>query len=173
MSISAVGSYAMENIEAMQSRMFSKAEVNKDGGIDQAEFETGFSKMQDTLDISQEALEMFSSLDADGDGSLNMREMGQAKPPGMENGIYSPQTMRQGGMQKLDVNSDGVLDRDEVSTMASDVSEHTGESVSVDDIMSQFDANGDGVLDSSEQPPPSTTTATRRDDGNGGVFGGG
>ena len=65
---------------------------------------------------------------------------------------------------KVDSNTDGVIDKVEISDLAKKLSEDTGTSLNVDDIFSAYDADGDGKLSQTEldsfmrenaPPPPS------------------
>ena len=63
---------------------------------------------------------------------------------------------------KVDSNTDGVIDKVEISDLAKKLSEDTGTSLNVDDIFSTYDADGDGKLSQTEldsfmrenAPPP-------------------
>ena len=52
--------------------------------------------------------------------------------------------------KELDTDSNGGLDKTELSTMAKELSKMTGKTINVDDAMKTYDANGDGKLSQDE-----------------------
>ena len=52
--------------------------------------------------------------------------------------------------KELDTDSNGGLDKTELSTMAKELSKMTGKTINVDDTMKTYDANGDGKLSQDE-----------------------
>ncbi len=157
MAVGNVGGFSCcQDIGAIQAKMFSRADVNGDGGIDQSEFEQGHNKIKDKLEISQEASELFAQLDADGSGRLDESEMSQAKPPQFDSGTYSSESVRQNIMSMIDTDGDGSISKTEADEMPMGPD---GKSFS--DIFSELDLNGDDLVDQDEQaamrekmPPP-------------------
>src|SRR5665647_1389191 len=52
--------------------------------------------------------------------------------------------------KELDTDSNGGLDKTELSVMAKELSKMTGKTLNVDDAMTTYDANGDGKLSQDE-----------------------
>ena len=75
--------------------------------------------------------------------------------------------MKEKMFTKLDGNSDGSLDRAEMESFAEELSQKTGQEVSVDEFVSSLDTDGDGVVSQDEfmagkppKPPEKTGNTT-------------
>ncbi|RJR32956.1 MAG: hypothetical protein C4567_17505 [Deltaproteobacteria bacterium] len=69
-------------------------------------------------------------------------------------GGYNPPSiseMRQRMFTKMDQDGDGVISRGECETAAQEMSQHTGLSITADQMMSIFDLDQDGVITQAEQ----------------------
>jgi Ca2+-binding EF-hand superfamily protein len=78
--------------------------------------------------------------------------------------LSSMEMRRNDLFNKVDSNTDGGIDKVEISDLAKKLSEDTGITMNVDDIFSTYDADGDGKLSKTEldgfmrenaPPPPS------------------
>lgn len=63
----------------LQDKMLKKMDTDSSGGVDQTEFKAALEKVAGKLgvDAGEGAEELYASLDADSDGSLNGGEVGQ------------------------------------------------------------------------------------------------
>ncbi len=76
-------------------------------------------------------------------------------------GMQSMRPQNHNPFEKLDANADGGLDSTELATMAKHVSERSGTSVSVEDLLTGLDTDGNGQVSQAEfdagrpeGPPP-------------------
>jgi Ca2+-binding EF-hand superfamily protein len=60
------------------------------------------------------------------------------------------QAMRQAMFKQLDQNGDGSVGKGDLQALAQNISQTTGASINVDQVMTKLDANQDGVIDQSE-----------------------
>lgn len=79
---------------------------------------------------------------------MQMNMMQGPKPPSMEDKFA-----------ELDTDGSGTLNTEELEVMASEISEMTGETLTVDDLLSKMDTDGSGTLEVGEMqrpdgPPP-------------------
>lgn len=56
--------------------------------------------------------------------------------------------------QELDSDGDGALSLEELQTMAEEISEMTGQTVTAEDLLEKMDTDGNGSLEKSEMPQP-------------------
>ena len=63
----------------LQDKMLKKMDTDSSGGVDQTEFKAALEKVAGKLgiDVGEGSEELYASLDADSDGSLNGAEVGQ------------------------------------------------------------------------------------------------
>jgi len=70
---------------------------------------------------------------------------------GGEYNMLSITEMRQRMFNRMDQDGDGVISASECETAANDMSQHTGLSITADEMMSIFDLDQDGVITQAEQ----------------------
>lgn len=169
MSIGALGSTSsvdgVSRIQEMQ-KLFQKADVNSDNGIDSEEFSKIFSRGSDSVEISAEAQELFDSLDANGDGTLDENEHADgADDIGKMLDANAPSASEMGQMflgefpADLDIDGDGVIDEDEFAEMLAKRAEETGEELDADELFAELDKDGNGTLSAEEMRPPEDSPA--------------
>jgi|WetSurMetagenome_2_1015567.scaffolds.fasta_scaffold43941_4 hypothetical protein len=73
---STIGNIGSYDPTALYESLFKKIDSNSDDGVDEAEFESALSKMASDKNVSaDEAKQMFATLDADGNGTIDTKEM--------------------------------------------------------------------------------------------------
>ena len=146
---------------------FKSLDSDGSGSLDKSELSElakELSKMAGkTLDIDAS----ITTSDSDGDGALSqeetdamMREVLGPPPGGGPGGPGGPSPEER--FAELDGDGSGGLNLEELTTMASDFSEKTGQSLDVSEAISTYDLDGDGELNSEEMaammeelaPPP-------------------
>lgn len=80
-------------------------------------------------------------------GSQGTMPMMSARPP-------APPPDPEEKFQELDSDGDGSLSLEELQTMAKEISEMTGQTVTAEDLLEKMDADGNGSLQLSEMPEP-------------------
>ncbi|GMS88968.1 hypothetical protein PENTCL1PPCAC_11143, partial [Pristionchus entomophagus] len=116
---------------------FDSVDVNRDGVIDGAEFEKWGEKKLHLK--SDQRKNLFLSYDADRDGTLHISEF---VPLAAAIG-QTPQLSKHDIFDRLDRNSDGVVDASERSTSGIDA-------VVINGLVTVADMNGDGLLSRAE-----------------------
>lgn len=118
------------------AEIFSKADEDGNGSLDQTEFESLLSKMSKTSNTSMNIEEMFAAYDVDGDGALNEEETKAAMEANRPQGPPSGDGMM-GGMQgsqgidfsqmfsDADEDGNGSIDETEFQTLAEKLSGST------------------------------------------------
>ena len=190
----------MLSLQASQSNrgpqaMFNKIDSDGDGGINQAEFEQVAAKISEMTGNTVNFQDTLATYDADGNGTLSATEMDSfmkdnAPPPPPDGGMGMEESESNSLMSMLsrlnmnnsqassnmfdDIDSDGngSIDASELQTLVDDLSEMTGQSLSADDIMAEYDTDNDGVLAKEElgsfmqdnaPPPPPMMQGTGQD----------
>lgn len=141
-------------------KLLSKLDTDQSGGVDGTELQSLIDdvaqKTGTTLDTS--AKDMLTQYDADGDGSLNGDELGDA----MKNLLPPPPTTMEfaqsRGMAgddlfgKVDSDGDGSVNQDELQSLLEKMSGGTASKTgtSSDELFAQLDADGDGKLSQAE-----------------------
>lgn len=170
-----------------QAKMFAKVDADSNGGVDQTELSTMLTDISKKTGVSLgDSKELFTKMDSDSDGSLSSDELGQ----GMKDLMPPPSTMDfaqsrstggsgSGGNQddlfaKVDTNSDGSLDADELKVLTDKIQSDTGQDVSTQ--FSKLDTDGDSKLSQTEfeagrPQPPGGTNGTQSAQGTGGPKG--
>lgn len=141
-------------------KLLSKLDTDQSGGVDGTELQSLIDDVAQktgmTLDTS--AKDMLTQYDADGDGSLNGDELGDA----MKSLLLPPPTTMEfaqsRGMAgddlfaKVDGDGDGSVSQDELQSllekMSGGAASKTG--TSSDELFTQLDADGDGKLSQAE-----------------------
>lgn len=99
----------------LQDKMLKKMDTDSSGGVDQTEFKAALDKVAGKLgiDVGEGSEELYASLDADSDGSLNGSEVGQL----LQN-LFTPPSNTQAFVQsrgdearfaELDADADGNI----------------------------------------------------------------
>jgi len=99
----------------LQDKMLKKMDTDSSGGVDQTEFKAALDKVAGKLgiDVGEGSEELYASLDADSDGSLNGAEVGQL----LQN-LFAPPSNTQAFVQsrgdearfaELDADADGNI----------------------------------------------------------------
>lgn len=99
----------------LQDKMLKKMDTDSSGGVDQTEFKAALEKVAGKLgiDVGEGSEELYASLDADSDGSLNGSEVGQL----LQN-LFTPPSNTQAFVQsrgdearfaELDADADGNI----------------------------------------------------------------
>ncbi|MDD4664287.1 MAG: EF-hand domain-containing protein [Caldisericia bacterium] len=170
MTVSGIGSsyqsLALLQLERMKQNtasMLKKFDSNEDGVLSKDEFSTLLTDLTEkTGGTSLDVEELFSTLDTNDDNTLNadeMEELSKLMPP-------PPPPPDGGGMfaemlKKFDTNGDGVLSKEELSSLVNDISSKSGQTLDADKIFTALDVNGDNTIDEEEMkefgkivPPP-------------------
>jgi Ca2+-binding EF-hand superfamily protein len=156
----------------MSEELFSKADANGDGTVDETELAQALSSQSKVGGgDGPSAEELFDFLDADGDGSITEQEhadglqtlqdqlqgqqdsmamMGMLEMMGMK--APSDQDQTSGGLfSELDANGDGVIDETELASALGDSSSVDNEEESgVEELIAALDADGDGAISEDE-----------------------
>ena len=164
----------MPGMQNMAAHMFKQIDTDGDGGINQAELTSmaeAFNEMTgNTIDV-EGAIDTY---DTDGDGSLSQEEMKafmeeNVPPPDLNSGMQGMQNVAANSLMDVLGNSedeeeeDAVfnLDQAQMRMMAQEFSDTTKEFMGVDELMSAYDSDEDGVLNQdeletmmNEMPPP-------------------
>jgi Ca2+-binding EF-hand superfamily protein len=163
------GSYMYSTqMAAMRKPMgnpFEENDSNGDGSLDKVEITSFADKISEMTGQTVDVDQMISDLDADEDGLVSEEEFEAGRPQGPPPGMMG----MMGGMQghpgnpfeENDSNGDGSLDKDEITSFADKISEMTGQTVDVDQMISDLDADEDGLVSEEEfeagrpeGPPP-------------------
>ncbi|MEG6552095.1 EF-hand domain-containing protein [Desulfocurvibacter africanus] len=159
----------------MSEELFSKADANGDGTVDETELAKALSSQSKVGGgDGPSAEELFDFLDADGDGGITEQEhadglqtlqdqlqgqqdsmammgmMGMMEMMGMK--APSDQDQTSGGLfSELDANGDGVIDETELASALGDSSSVDNEEESgVEELIAALDADGDGAISEDE-----------------------
>lgn len=81
-------------------------------------------------------------------GSMNMNAVSGSRPPG------PPPPRPEEKFKELDTDSSGSLDTTELKSLAEQLSQMTGVTVSADDLLASLDRDGSGSLEVGEMPEP-------------------
>lgn len=133
----------------LEEKLFSLLDSDGSGGVAKEELESALSAARETdSSLTIDIDELFSQLDANGDGSLDSEETAALAPPPPPRGGPDPEEM----FAKLDANGDGSIDADELAALPG-----AGDKDSAD-LLAELDADGDGSLNLDElsalAPPP-------------------
>ena len=173
--------------QALQEKLFTKLDVNNDGGIDQNELgqfldyvssSTGSTSQTDTS-------QLFKTLDSDGDGTISKQELTdgakklfeelRAQLIGSKSGSANSSTSatattdesqdakKQALFAKIDTNGDGSIDQSELGTFLSQKPEHHGHGggglfSKIDSLLDQYRSTA-ATTDSTDQETTSTLSA--------------
>jgi Ca2+-binding EF-hand superfamily protein len=110
--------------------------------IDKIETQKSVNKVADQLIPAVNFHEQFATYDADGKLSADEAKVALAYPFEPRGANRMP--------SKIDQNSDGSIDKSEMQALVDKLAEHSGQSISVDELFSQYDADADGTLSADE-----------------------
>ncbi|MCI4625241.1 MAG: EF-hand domain-containing protein [Candidatus Magnetoovum sp. WYHC-5] len=131
--------------------MFKKVDSDSDGTINKDELSAMAKKVSDETGVTLDISSAITNYDADGDGGLSQEEMDSfmkdnAPRPSGAGGPKAPQGM----FKQVDSDSDGVINEEELTAMAENMSSEMGVSLDVSNAISDYDADGDGGLNEEE-----------------------
>ena len=81
-------------------------------------------------------------------GSMNTSAVSGSRPPG------PPPPKPEEKFKELDTNASGSLDTSELKSLAEQLSQMTGVTVSAEDLLANLDLDGSGSLEVGEMPEP-------------------
>ena len=152
----------------LQDKMLKKMDTDADGTVGKTEFQTALQNVSGKLGIdvgsTEDADAMFSSVDADGNGSLTGSEVGQLIQNMLVGGgtqAFVQNRGDEGRFAELDTDGDGSISMAEFgigsSTTASSAtstttaaSDETLNDESVKSLMASADSDGDGQVSGAE-----------------------
>ncbi len=154
----------------LSEELFSKADVNGDGIIDESELSKALSSQTKVGNgEGPSAGELFDLLDADGDGGITKQEHAdgmqaiQDKLQGQQNtmamlgmvGMTPPQEAQQSSssiFSQLDTNGDGVIDAEELANALGNSSSTNDDedSSALEQLIAALDKDGDGTVSEEE-----------------------
>ena len=109
------GVSAMQDMAEMRQKMFEKADSNSDGTVDKTELQSLLEEMKNKGGDGEETMgvdDLFSALDANGDGGIDIDEMDQMKelmpPPPPPPGGHAPP--KPPGMEEDEEDSESLVD---------------------------------------------------------------
>lgn len=174
MSISGIGSSSLyqSQISAMRrcpnpEEMFNKLDEDGSSGLSQTEFSALADKIAEAtgqeVDVEElfaayDAEELFAAYDADGDGELSQTETDEAMeanrpkgpPPEMMAAMQPPPPDFSLLFSDSDADESGSLDSSELEGLAEMISGATGSTIDVEELIYNFDEDGDGLLSEEE-----------------------
>jgi Ca2+-binding EF-hand superfamily protein len=156
----------------LQQQLLSKVDTNGDKSIDKSELKSfmDFVSSQ-TATPATDSDALFTTLDSDSDGAISATELAdngqqlfdQLRDQLMSSQLRSdapppppPQGSNSDLFASIDANSDGSLDKTELTSFladradSSDDSSSTGNAPSIDDILARDDSDGDGSITATE-----------------------
>lgn len=134
--------------------MFGDIDSDDSGGVSQTELEDWIEAMSDKTGVSVDTTDAVSTWDEDEDGELNSDELGafmketMPPPPGMMG--MGPAAPAEGLFQALDTDESDGISESELTQWADDMSEETGETISVGDTFADYDLDDDDELSADE-----------------------
>ncbi|OPY09037.1 MAG: EF hand [Syntrophus sp. PtaB.Bin001] len=145
--------------------LFSKTDTDSSGGISESELETLAEQLSAATDSSIDAEEVLSTYDADDDGELSGEELKSFLDATMQSatGMMGMQGSS-GFFNEVDTDGSGGISEEELTALASNIAEKTGQTLDISDAFSTYDSDGDGELSDPEmksfmdaggiKPPP-------------------
>jgi len=134
----------MQTQESMLIPEFTVADQNSDNRIDESEMQAFADKISERTGQTVTVEDIFSQYDSDSDGTLSVDEAIKAFA------ALFKETKTNHIINPADQNSDGKLDKTELQAFADKIAERTGQTISVEELFSQYDSNSDGALSSEE-----------------------
>ena len=145
--------------------IFDKMDQDGSGGLDQTEFQTLADRIGEATGSTVDVAQLFETYDADGDGELSQDETQTAMeanrpeepPPPPSGGMMSGVGGMLGGgpdfsqmFTDVDTDCSGALDETEAQSLADIISHATGQEIDAETLLTDYDADGDGVLSEDE-----------------------
>ncbi len=138
--------------------MFSSVDEDSSGSLSQTEFASLLEKISEATGANLDANEIFSSYDEDDDGTLSEDETmaaleanrpeGPPPPPPLEEEMTG--SLEEELFSNADSDSSGTIDDSEAESLVDMINSATGQSLSVEDLISAYDEDADGVLSEDE-----------------------
>lgn len=148
---------------------FQNLDADGDGGLDRVELSEEAKMLSAMSGKTLDVADTITTYDADGDGLLSEEEMmtmvGDVLGPPPEQEVASagmggemgsvvamppPGPPPQDLLVEYDDDEDGFLSEDELTVLASDFEEKTGQAIDVSDNLGVYDADDDGTLSQEE-----------------------
>ncbi len=135
--------------------MFRSVDEDSSGSLSQTEFASLLEKISGATGANLNADEIFSNYDEDGDGALSEDETMAALEANRPEGPPPPAEETTGSLEEelfsnADSDSNGTIDDSEAESLVDMINSATGQSLSVEDLISAFDEDEDGVLSEDE-----------------------
>ncbi len=137
--------------------MFSSVDEDSSGSLNQTEFASLLEKISGATGANLNADEIFSNYDEDGDGALSEDETMAALEANRPEGPPPPPPAEEttGSLEEelfsnADSDGSGTIDDSEAESLVDMINSATGQSLSVEDLISAFDEDDDGVLSEDE-----------------------
>jgi Ca2+-binding EF-hand superfamily protein len=127
--------------------LFNALDEDGSGGINQSELDTWAKTMSDVTGQSIDTTQAITTYDTDGDGALSSTELKSFLD---STGIKPPEDHSPDLFNALDSDGSGGISQSELDTWAKDMSGVTGKTIDTSKAISTYDADGDGVLNSTE-----------------------
>jgi Ca2+-binding EF-hand superfamily protein len=166
------------NQKSRPGDLFSKTDTDGSGEVSQSELETLVEQISTITGTSVDTENALSTYDSDSSGELSDEELKSF----MEATMQPPMGMM--GMQGLfgffnqvDTDASGGISETELTTLAANISDQTGQTLDISDAISTYDSDGDGELSDTElksfmgasgvkpPPPPPPTMGMNRTSG--------
>jgi Ca2+-binding EF-hand superfamily protein len=136
-------------------RIIDPVDQNSDGIFDTSEIQALADKIAERTGQTVDVENLFSQYDSDTNGTLSADEFNKALKS-IKNTMRSAEMQTKESMlnpeiiSSEDQNSDGSIDKTEMQAFADKIAERTGQSISVEDLFSQYDSDADGTLNVDE-----------------------
>lgn len=145
------------------AELFSKLDTDGSGSLEQTEVQSLTEKISEATGVSVDLAEFLTTYDTDADGALSEDEAvtaleanrPQGPPPeGMMVGMGAMQGS--GGpdyaqmFSEMDTDGDSSISATEAESLADIIGNATGTTIKADDLVTAYDADGDGALSAEE-----------------------
>ncbi len=165
--------------------LVSKLDTDGSGSLEQTEVQSLTEKISEATGVSVDLAEFLTTYDTDADGALSEDEAVAALEANRPEGPppADMDTMQGSGgpdysqmFSEADTDGDSSISATEAESLADIISNATGTTLKADDLITAYDADGDGVLSEEETataleanrpagppPPPGNMTAASED----------
>ncbi len=150
--------------------LFTTTDTDSSGGISESELETLAEQLSALSDSSGDTEDALSTYDTDGDGELSGEELKSFLDATMQSatGMMGGQGSS-GFFNEVDADGSGGISEEELTALASNISEQTGQTLDTSEALTNYDSNEDGELNDTElksfmdasgiKPPPPPQSA--------------